>query len=94
MTEEQPINSDKAAHLTPFQFKKGQSGNPGGRPAGKSLKTYAREMIEAMTEDERQDFFHGIDKKIIWEMAEGKAQQDIGGNLKATLTINVVKYED
>ena len=33
----------------PWLFKKGQSGNPGGRPKGKSLKEYTREMLAAMT---------------------------------------------
>lgn len=73
-TQQQPHNNP-AAHLAPYQFKKGQSGNPGGRPKGKSLKTYAREMIEAMDDEERQTFLEGLDKKVIWEMAEGKPEQ-------------------
>lgn len=77
----------KAEHLAPYQFKKGQSGNPGGRPAGKSLKTYAREMIAAMSDEERQEFLQGIDKRSIWEMAEGKAKQDmeVSGEMTAKL---------
>lgn len=68
----------------PWLFKKGQSGNPKGRPPGKSLKERAKSMLNAMTEEEEQEFLAGIDKKTIWEMAEGKARQDTdittGGN--------------
>lgn len=71
----------KAGWLAPYQFKKGQSGNPGGRKPGKSLKEYAKEMIASMTDEERQEYLHGIDKKTIWEMSEGKPKQDFEGNV-------------
>lgn len=61
----------KAAHLQPWQFKPGQSGNPKGRHPGKSLKEYAKEMLANMTEEERLDFMKGLSKDIIWKMAEG-----------------------
>src|ERR1035437_9131290 len=64
----------KADHLQPWQFKKGQSGNPKGRVPGKSLKERAKAMLNAMTEEEEQEFLAGIDKRTIWEMAEGKAE--------------------
>ena len=62
----------------PWLFKPGQSGNPKGRPKGsKSLKTYVKEMLKDMNEEEKRDFLKGIPKRIIWEMAEGKAAQDV-----------------
>lgn len=82
----------KAEWLAPFQFKKGQSGNPSGRPAGKSLKEYAKEMINTMSDEERQVFLEGIDKKTIWEMAEGKAKQDM--DIKAEMTSKIISLDE
>lgn len=73
---EQLNNSKVPLQLLPHVYKKGQSGNPGGRPKN-TLKEYAKQKIANMTEQEREDFLNGIDKRIIWEMAEGKAKQDL-----------------
>lgn len=90
--EKQQENSKVPIQLQPHAFKKGQSGNPGGRPAGKSLKQYAKDMIAAMTEEERQTFLEGIDKKIIWEMAEGKAKQDV--DISGEMVSKIVRIDE
>lgn len=71
-SEKQKDNS-----LKPWLWKKGQSGNIMGRPKGKTMKEYAREYLERMTDEERDAWLEGIDKDKIWEMAEGKAKQDM-----------------
>ena len=58
---EQPDNRQaskpgKAAHLAPWQFKKGQSGNPVGRTPGKSMKEFAKEYLAKLTDEERIEY--------------------------------------
>jgi len=60
-------------HLAPWQWKKGQSGNPSGQKSkGETAKEYARRRLANMTDKEKEDFFHGLNKSTIWEMAEGR----------------------
>lgn len=69
------------------QFKPGElwRGNKNGRPKGsKSLKTYVREMLQDMNDDEKLEFLMGVDKKTLWEMAEGKPKQDM--DIEANIT--------
>lgn len=90
-TDNQSKNS-RVAPLLPYQWKKGQSGNIMGRPKGKTMKEYAKEYLERMTDDERDEWLEGIEKHKIWEMSEGKAKQDVDTKVSGDLVIKVVKY--
>lgn len=70
--------------LKQYQFQKGNNANPNGRPKGKSLKTFAREMLESMDDESKAEYLKELDPKIVWEMAEGRAKQDV--DIDATIT--------
>ena len=68
--------TDEEKDLKPWLWKKGQSGNPKGRPKGKTLKEYCRDFLACMTDEERDEFLEGLPKEVIWKMAEGNWKQD------------------
>lgn len=88
--------SQEQTNSRPWLYKKGQSGNPGGRPVGsKSMKTWIKEKFAMMTEDERENFLEGLNKDVIWKMGEGNPESttDITSNGEG-LTPILVKFID
>jgi hypothetical protein len=57
--------------LAKYVWKKGQSGNPNGRPPGKTLKEFAREYLMSLPDDEKVDYLASLPADIVWKMAEG-----------------------
>lgn len=77
----------------PWLFKPGQSGNLKGRPPGsKTLKTYAKEYLASLTDEDKLEYLAGMDKKIVWEMAEGKAKQDL--DVSGEVTAKIISIDE
>lgn len=95
LAEVQPKSKPSPAdRIKPYQYKKGQSGNPAGRAKGISLKEYVKRKFRLMTDEEREEYLEGLSKDFIWEMGESKAKQDLDANLGGEVTIKLVNYGD
>lgn len=80
---EETVNQPKTDK--PWLWKKGQSGNPAGRPKGFSLKEWTRERLARMTDEEREEFLIGLPKTEIWKMSEGNPHSTEDSNIVVTL---------
>lgn len=89
MEELETDNTSKTdATSKPWLWKKGFCPNPGGRPAGMTMKAYAKAYLAKLTDEERDEWLEGLSKDIVWKMAEG--QPDTKTHLEGELTISGV----
>lgn len=81
--------------LQPYLWKKGQSGNPNGRPKGKTLKEFAREYLESLPDDEKVEYLASLPTEIVWKMAEGNPENktDVTSDGKQ-IAVNLVSFDD
>lgn len=85
------LERDEQGRLKPGQ----QSLNPAGRPKGKTLKEFARDYFLLKSEEEKREYIENLETKrpgFIWEMAEGRAKQDL--DIKGEVTSKVVKIDE
>ena len=83
----------KTEQIQAYQFKKGQISNPFGRTGnGISLKERAKKMLATMTDEEAEEYLHGLTKKELWEMGEGKAKADV--ELSGEITSKVISVDE
>ena len=87
--DEQIIKSENSqATDKPWLFKKGQSGNPGGRPKG-GLKDFDRRRFIEMSDEEKIKFLDKISPELRYKMAEGNPPQVVEGNEDKPLIIKI-----
>lgn len=79
--------------IAPWMWKKGQSGNPAGRPKGKTLKERARELFMTMSDEEFSVFLEGLPKLDVWKMAEGNPESKTDLTTKGE-SLNIVSPDD
>lgn len=79
--------------LKGYQFVKGQSGNPGGKKKGtKSLKTFVKEYLEDLPEEEKIEFLKTLPGEMVWRMAEGNPKQDIDAKVEGDIIVKQTIY--
>jgi hypothetical protein len=83
--EKQQKEQHKSPWLKDYEWKPGQSGNPKGRPPGKTLKGWASEMLMELPDDKKLEFLKELSPEIVWKMAEGNPHSTSDEKIEVTL---------
>lgn len=91
----EPTEKQVPKQFKPYIWKKGQSGNPNGRPKGKTLKEFARDYLESLPDDEKVEYLASLPTDIVWKMAEGNPANNTDITTKGeSLSPILVKFID
>lgn len=100
---EEETNKHVPKQLKPYLWKKGLSGNPNGRPKGKTLKEFAKEYLMSLPDDEKVEYLASLPTDIVWKMAEGNPEnksditslgKELGVNMLDPRLIDIAKKYD
>ena len=74
-------------------FGPGNNANPAGRPKGKTLKEFARELLMTMNDEKKKEFLAELPKEIWWRMAEGNphnTQDMTSGDQRIGVAVGII----
>jgi hypothetical protein len=84
-------------YVKAYRWVKGQSGNPNGRPKGKTLKEFAKEYLMSLPDDDKVRFLASLPEEIVWKMAEGnpETKSDVKLEVKELpKVLNIIRPEE